>query len=56
MSGRVSTRVCCGVCGREVAAGSLHDYIVAQGNILRVCPKCRGRLLANSKPDGKRRR
>lgn len=55
MSGRGSTRVACGLCGREVATGSLHDYIVAQGNVLKVCAKCWGRLLASSRPVGKRR-
>jgi ribosome-binding protein aMBF1 (putative translation factor) len=35
----------CGVCGRDVAATSLRDYIVAQGTVLKVCPTCYVRLL-----------
>jgi ribosome-binding protein aMBF1 (putative translation factor) len=39
----------CEVCRREVTRGSLHNYIVAQGTVLRVCPQCWGMLLGRLK-------
>lgn len=39
----------CEVCGRDVAATSLRDYIVAQGTVLKACPTCHGQLTGKRK-------